>query len=138
MNIRTPKKVKFGCQRCARCCGDTPHRGRIIYLLGDEVSKITEFTGLHSPEFASPVSGAGSYSHKIKKRNGVCIFLKDGACRVYDVRPSTCLFYPFMTRKSNNTLIFEVADDCPGIGLGGPMQEKEFLKMADFIKSVFD
>lgn len=138
MNIRAPSKVKFECQRCARCCGDTPHRGRIIYLLSDEVQRISKSTGLHPIEFSSQISGLGKFDYKMKKRNGVCIFLKNKACRVYGTRPRTCLLYPFMARKSNNSLIFEISDDCPGIGLGDKLTSYDFKKLANFAKSVFD
>jgi Fe-S-cluster containining protein len=138
MNVRAPSKVKFECQRCARCCGDTPHRGRIIYLLENEVNRITKNTGLHTLEFASPISGMGNYSHKIKKRNGVCIFLKNKACRIYNAKPAACELYPFSVSKNNSMLVFDISEDCPGIGLGECILDKEFTKLSVVAKSIFD
>ncbi len=136
MNIRAPKNVRFECQRCARCCGDTPHRGRIIYLLESEVKKISKKTGLKPLEFASPISGLGNFKYKMKKRNGVCIFLKNKACQIYDIRPTVCRLYPFLVSKNDGGLVFEVSEDCPGIGLGAPLTQEHFKHMAELAKSI--
>jgi hypothetical protein len=138
MEIRAPRKVRFECQRCARCCGDTPHRGRIIYLLEEEVRRISKLTKLHPMEFASPISGIGNYKHRMKKRNGICVFLSNKACKIYKVRPSVCQLYPFTMRISNNTLVFEVSEDCPGIGLGNQVLDKDFRKMSEFARVKFE
>jgi hypothetical protein len=136
MNIRTPKNVRFECQRCARCCGDTPHRGRIIYLLESEVKQISKKTGLRPLEFASPISGLGNFKYKMKKRNGICIFLKNKACQIYSIRPTVCRLYPFLAYKNDGSLVFEISEDCPGIGLGAPLDEEHFTRLAEFAKSI--
>jgi Fe-S-cluster containining protein len=106
-------------------------------LLEEEVRRISKLTKLHPMEFASPISGFGNYKHKMKKRNGICVFLANRACRIYEVRPAVCQLYPFTARKSNGTLIFEVSEDCPGIGLGNQILEEDFKKMSEFAKSRF-
>lgn len=138
MNVRAPRSVQFECQRCARCCGDTSHRGRIIYMLNDEVEKISELTGLRPMEFSSPISGLKNYKFKMKKRNGICVFLKDHACRIYDGRPLLCNIYPFLVRKSNGSFLFDISEDCPGIGLGYSIQDNYFKKMAESARGIFD
>ncbi|MDI6883971.1 MAG: YkgJ family cysteine cluster protein [Hadesarchaea archaeon] len=129
MNFRAPKNIRFECQRCARCCGDTSHRGRNILLMESEVERISKHTGLRPLSFASPASNSGHYRYRMKKRNGKCVFLEGKACRIYDIRPLICRFYPFSIRKTNNTYMFEIAKDCPGIGLGGQLGQGEFEKM---------
>lgn len=136
MNIRAPRNVRFECQRCARCCGDTPHRGRIIYLLEDEVRKISKRTGLRPLEFSSPISGLGNFKYKMKKRNGVCVFLKNKACEIYDIRPIVCRLYPFLVSRNDGSLVFDISEDCPGIGLGSRITEDHFRRMADFAKAI--
>ena len=65
----------------------------------------------------------------MKKRSGKCTFLGGKACRIYDIRPLVCRFYPFSIRQKNNTYLFDIAKDCPGIGLGEPLAQVEFEKM---------
>ncbi|MEM3401768.1 MAG: YkgJ family cysteine cluster protein [Candidatus Hadarchaeales archaeon] len=138
LDVRAPKNVKFECQRCARCCGDSSHRGRIIYLLEEEVERISQYTGLSPLEFAMPISGLKNFKYKMKKRSGVCVFLKDKACRIYDIRPISCSIYPFEVRRSNGAFVFEPSKECPGVGLGCPVAESEFRKMAENAKKIFD
>lgn len=137
MNIEAPKNVQFECQRCARCCGDAPHRSRVIFLLEKEVKAISKATGMGPLEFATPISGAGKFKYKMKKRGGVCIFLKDGACTIYNIRPTMCRLYPFLVQKTSEGIIFEISDECPGIGLGRKLQEADFRKMAEVAKEIF-
>ncbi|MEW6222643.1 MAG: YkgJ family cysteine cluster protein [Candidatus Hadarchaeota archaeon] len=139
MNVRAPRKVSFACQRCARCCGDTPHRGRSVYMLDEEVKTITQTTGMGTPEFAQQISGMNSYKYKMKKRNGKCVFLKDGACRIYSVRPLVCQFFPFAVKKYNGDFVFEISDDCPGIGLGTHVGPEHFNRMVEIaVKKIRD
>jgi len=79
--------------------------------------------------FASPISDGGYYQYKMKKRNGKCIFLDGKACRIYNHRPLICRFYPFSVEKKSNKYVFEIAEDCPGIGLGGVIPCEMFEAM---------
>ncbi len=72
----------------------------------------------------------------MKKRSGKCVFLEGKACRIYDARPLICHFYPFSMRRSNGTYVFEIANECPGIGLGGTVEQEEFEKMLSRAHSV--
>ncbi|HID60747.1 MAG TPA: YkgJ family cysteine cluster protein [Hadesarchaea archaeon] len=128
MNFRAPKNVRYECQRCARCCGDTSHRGRNILLLPSEVEQISSHTGLRPLSFASPASN-GVYRYRMKKRSGKCVFLEGKACRIYDIRPVICRFYPFSVKRYNGTYMFEVSRDCPGIGLGNLVPPEHFERM---------
>ena len=129
MNIVVPNKVQFDCQRCARCCGDTSHRGRNLLLTNSDVKQICKVTEMNPLSFASPISDGGYYQYKMKKRNGKCIFLDGKACRIYNHRPLICRFYPFSVEKKSNKYVFEIAEDCPGIGLGGVIPCEMFEAM---------
>lgn len=129
MNIRYPKKVRFECQRCAQCCGDSSHRGRNVLLLESEVIKISNKTGLRPLSFASRSLSFQPYRYRMKKRNGKCVFLDGKACRIYNVRPLICSFYPFSLKTSDNDCKFEVSEECPGIGLGKALVSDEFERM---------
>ena len=129
MHLLIPKNMRFECQRCARCCGDTSHRGRNLLLTKTEVEDISTREGLNPLSFASPVSNNGHYQYKMKKRGGKCIFLDGKACRVYDMRPIVCRFYPFSMCKKERSYVFDVAEDCPGIGLGEVLPCEKFEGM---------
>lgn len=131
MNFRVPKNVHFECQRCARCCGDTSHRGRNILLLDTEVERISKITGLRPSSFASPAFSNGQYHYKMKKRSGRCVFLDRKSCRIYDIRPLICQFYPFSMKKRNGSYVFDVATDCAGIGLGEPITKDDYERMIE-------
>ncbi|MFQ6129875.1 MAG: YkgJ family cysteine cluster protein [Candidatus Hadarchaeaceae archaeon] len=131
MNPRYPKNVHFECQRCAQCCGDSSHRGRNVLLLESEVRQISNETGLRPLSFASYSLSIQPYRYRMKKRNGKCVFLDGKACRIYNIRPLICRFYPFSLKTSDNGYRFEVSDECPGIGLGKALVQEEFKRMLE-------
>lgn len=67
----------------------------------------------------------------MKKRNGKCVFLDGKACRIYNVRPLICSFYPFSIKRGDNGYKFEVSEECPGIGLGKALVPGEFERMLE-------
>jgi len=73
----------------------------------------------------------------MKKRGGKCVFLDGKACRIYEVRPIICRLYPFSVKKHNGIFVFEVCDDCPGIGLGKPVSDEQFEQMAKKVLEAF-
>jgi len=131
MNLRYPKNVRFECQRCAKCCGDSSHRGRNILLLESEIRQISDTMGLRPLSFASPSLSTQPYRYRMKKRGGKCVFLDGKACRIYNIRPLICRFYPFSLKKGNNGYRFEVSEECPGIGLGKTLVPEEFERMLE-------
>ena len=138
MNFRVLKNIHFECQRCARCCGDTSHRGRNILLLEMEVERISKNTGMRPQSFSSPASNNGQYHYKMKKRGGRCVFLDGKSCRIYNIRPLICQFYPFSMKKINGTYVFDVAADCAGIGLGEPVPKEHYERMVKKATSVLE
>ncbi len=136
MEMVVPKNLRFECQRCARCCGDTSHRGRNLLLTKKEVEKIAKRTRRSPMSFASPISNNGHYGYKMKKRSGKCAFLVGKACGIYDIRPIVCRFFPLSMDRKNKRYVFEVSDDCPGIGLGEAFPAKKFENMALEAKSI--
>ncbi len=129
MNLRYPKNVHFECQRCAKCCGDGSHRGRNILLLESDVRQISKTTGLRPLSFASRSLSVQPYRYRMKKRSGKCVFLDGKACRIYNLRPLICRFYPFSLKRGNNGYRLEVSEECPGIGLGDVLKESDFERM---------
>ena len=48
---------------------------------------------------------------ELVNRDGACIFLEDGACRVYQIRPEGCRFYPFVVDLGSGAVLRD--DECP-------------------------
>ncbi len=118
MDLVLPRNTRFECQRCARCCGDTSHRGRNLLLTREEVERISSRTRTSPLSFSSSISKNGQYRYKMKKRGGKCVFLDGKSCRIYNTRPIVCKFYPFSMCKNKGDIVFDVSEDCPGVGLG--------------------
>jgi Fe-S-cluster containining protein len=94
------------------------------------MDRISKNTGMRPQSFSAPASSNGQYHYRMKKRSGRCIFLDGKSCRIYDVRPIICQFYPFSMKKNNGTYVFDVAADCAGIGVGEPVTKEYYERMA--------
>jgi Fe-S-cluster containining protein len=114
-----PEKVRFKCEKCAICCGDTKNRVRRILLLRIEAKSISQKTHESVNNFAEKLDGIEPYIYMMKKtKNGKCIFLKDDLCTIYRTRPLICRFYPFELKDENCKHVFAYTDECPAIGKG--------------------
>lgn len=129
MEFDHPEKVRFKCEKCALCCGDTKDRVRRILLLRIEAKSISQKTHKSVNDFAEKLDGKEPYIYMMKKaENGKCIFLKDDLCTIYQTRPLICRFYPFELREDENCKHFFVyTDECPAIGKG-PYLEKDYFE----------
>jgi hypothetical protein len=128
--LRYPENIRFECQRCAKCCGDTPERERNILLLEPEVKQISAVMKLEAAEFSNPSSGTEPYRYVMKKKEGKCIFLEGIDCQIYSHRPLICRFYPFSLKGLGaESYEFKVSDECPGVGLGKVIKEEDFRAM---------
>ena len=100
-------------------------------MLESEVRHISNKTGLRPLSFASRSLSIPPYRYRMKKRNGKCVFLEGKACRIYNMRPLICSFYPFSLKTGDNGCRFEVSEECPGIGLGKALVPEEFERMLE-------
>ena len=130
MKLRYPKNIRFECQRCAKCCGDTPERERKVLMLEREVEQISDITKLEPEEFSTPASRSEPYRYKMRKQDGKCIFLKGADCQIYNHRPLLCRFFPFcLEQLGAESFEFNSSEECPGIGLGKVIEEEIFMVM---------
>lgn len=129
MSFEYPKHVRFECERCALCCGDSEDRSRWILLLKGEADRISEMSSLGVDEFAERIEGSEPYIYRMRKTTDrKCVFLKDNSCSIYWIRPLICRFYPFQLKNlGDDRYIFEYTDECPGIGKG-PTLKKAFFR----------
>jgi len=109
--------LHFSCLRCGRCCGGEPG---YVWLDTNEIFAIANFLEMDVADtlrsFARRVAGRISLR---ELENGDCVFLADGRCRIYSVRPLQCRTYPFWPSvlQSPRSWCLE-GQRCPGIGQG--------------------
>lgn len=124
-----PKHIRFQCEKCALCCGDTERRVRRILTLKIEAERISKETAKDIDDFAEKVEGFEPYVCEVKKtEDGRCVFLRDKSCSIYEKRPLVCRFYPFQLQNiRNNRYVFTYTDECPCIGKG-PRPKRSFFE----------
>lgn len=109
--------LHFSCLGCGRCCGGEPG---YVWLDTNEIFAIANFLEMDVADtlrsFARRVAGRISLR---ELENGDCVFLADGRCRIYSVRPLQCRTYPFWPSvlQSPRSWCLE-GQRCPGIGQG--------------------
>lgn len=128
-------RVRFSCAQCGECC-----RLYWVPVTHRDIERISHRTGLRPADFTAPIPKSvvgewglpsfllddGEHYLILRKRlDGFCVFIspEEGKfrCAIYDARPLTCRFYPFVY-ISGEPIRFELAEDapalCPGIGRG--------------------
>ena len=128
MRFEYPKRIHFGCERCALCCGDSKHGVRRILLLNIDVDRMLKSQSMALEEFAVKIEGFEPYMFQMKKTvDGSCVFLRNSSCSIYEARPLICRFYPFqLQNRGNDRYVFRYTDECPGIGKGRSLKKGFF------------
>jgi len=130
LEFKYPHGIRFECQRCATCCGDTEKRARRILLTNLDVKGIIEATGFQPQAFTYPQKGEPPFILELVKIDGKCIFLEGNACRVYRHRPLICRCFPFWIEQDpSKRFRFEASLDCPGVGKGKRLDRTFFSKL---------
>lgn len=111
--------VSFRCTapECNDCC--TGNRGPgYVWVSGEEMEAIANHLGLPFETFTRKYIRQVDWSFSlIEKPNNDCVFLIEGGCGIYPVRPTQCRTYPFWDEimRAPETWTKE-ANQCPGIG----------------------
>lgn len=132
MDFTCPNNIKFECNGCGLCCGDTEFKTRCILLLEAEAKKIANHTSKRISEFAAETKTIFPYVYEMKKtKDCKCVFLKDNKCSIYELRPLICMFYPFELKfdKKNGLHHFDFTLECPGLNEGKVLLESDFQKL---------
>ena len=140
VTFKYPTTLRFHCSKCGICCGDTKEKTRHIILLKAEAEQISKATSQPISKFAVKIKGKTPYSYEMKKlENGKCIFLENGRCTVYSLRPLICRFYPFELKVlNNNKFMFLYTEECPGINTGQLLTKDYFRKMFRLARAKFN
>ena len=119
--------MKNKCEQCGKCCYDTEmilSSQDIDFIIknSSKVLKKEDFTFQNNDGF-----------YQLKNQMGHCIFLDitSDKCKIYEFRPSGCIFYPLIYDFDNNRCIFD--KECPRIYLFY-QSRKEFKLMCKKLK----
>jgi valine--pyruvate aminotransferase len=120
--------LRFGCTQCGQCC--TGAHG-IIRVDADEIRALSDSLGMGAQDFKARYLYRIPNGFSIREReNGDCMFLRDGRCSVYGLRPRQCRTYPFWFENVRSEPAWErAAADCPGIGQGRLYTREEVLEI---------
>lgn len=154
-NVKPKEYVVFKCQFCTKCCCNM--RGMIMlesldafriakYLQcqGEDIGGIDDVFRLYAePQMLEGVYPIFSLRDVGEERQ--CVFLKDGRCSIYDVRPRTCRLYPLSVGPGDRGKDFEyyLCQDNPHHLSGGKILVKDWLNQVfrqedkEFVKREF-
>ncbi|MBU4340816.1 MAG: YkgJ family cysteine cluster protein, partial [Euryarchaeota archaeon] len=125
--------IGYKCQRCARCCRED-YGDNTVSVFPFEIGRISEKTGLKREDIAFPAPSedrdAAGNIHTFEwvlRKNGDCMFIDNGLCKIYEYRPYICSTYPFYLIEGRL-----MVSECEG--LGGNISKEEAAKMAELLK----
>ena len=124
--------LAFECQGCGRCCAG-PEEG-YVWATQAELDAIAESLKMTSKEFADKfVRKVGKrFSLVEEKKTKNCIFLKNGKCSVYEVRPTQCRTWPFWHSNIDKPDDWAWAGTrCGGVNRGKKHNARDIEKLAN-------
>jgi len=109
--------LRFSCLRCGDCCRGEPG---FVWIRRDEINAAAEFLKIPAAEFnARYIRKAYGRLSLVELDNGDCIFWSDEGCKIYPVRPTQCLTFPFWPEYLRSSYAWgRVQRRCPAIGAG--------------------
>lgn len=123
--------LRFECTQCGHCCSASPGK---VFLSDEEADRIAAFLRLDPDVFRKEHLVTAPYSEASlrEKPDHDCIFLVDGKCSIYEVRPEQCRTYPFWLGilRSKESWDRE-ARECPGMEHGRLFTKEEIIARCD-------
>jgi Fe-S-cluster containining protein len=96
----------FECTQCGTCCQGEGG----IYLVPEEIERISEFLSLSNLEFLEKFclrKNGKIYIHT--RKDGYCHFSKEGKCTIHAVKPTPCQKWPFLKPMLTDQANWETA-----------------------------
>jgi Fe-S-cluster containining protein len=124
-----PKNLKFECNKCALCCGNTKDKTRHILILENEAEEIRKQTNSNINDFCFEIKDQQPYRFEMEKQqDGKCFFLKQNTCNIYNFRPLICRFYPFELKfdEKQQKYVFTATTECPAVNHGKRLTQMYF------------
>jgi uncharacterized protein len=113
--------LRFGCQRCSRCCRHDPG---YVFLTLDDLQRLAEGLDLPQAEVLARCCrtvrvGAFRRVSLRETPSYDCILWGQDGCRVYRHRPLQCRSFPFWAANLESPEDWEqLKQHCPGVGSG--------------------
>jgi Fe-S-cluster containining protein len=85
--------IHYQCQRCTACCRWAGY----VRVTEDEIPHIAAHLGIGLEDFIQRFTRLMPKRDGLallEKPNGECVYLKEGACLLQDVKPSQCIGFP--------------------------------------------
>jgi Fe-S-cluster containining protein len=127
------KAAGFKCKKCAQCC-KAEYGDNTVSVFPREIRRICEKTGLYKEGIVTPTPSEDTDSEGnihtfewVLRREGDCVFLKNGLCQAYECRPRICKTYPFYLQDGHL-----MVSECSG--LGEEISNEESKKIAALLK----
>lgn len=123
--------IAFECTGCGTCCcthGDYSY----VYLAEADLDAIAAYLGIARFELLERYCASEDGWVFLRSTDCDCLFLEDGRCRIYPVRPKQCATWPFWFENisSETTWSGPVSACCPGIGRGRRYTAQEIEAIA--------
>lgn len=122
--------VRFKCQGSGKCCVSRGEYG-YVYMTKEDRIRMAKALGMTTSAFTRQYCQKqdGIY-HLIDGPDGMCSFLDDHKCSIYEGRPTQCRTWPFWPEVMNAKVWQEeVATFCPGVGKGRIWQKDEIASL---------
>ena len=120
--------LRFECTRCGRCCTGAPG---YVWVNEAEIAMLAHKLGMSLDDFGRRhLRAVGSrYALLEHSATGDCVFYRDGACTVYDVRPHQCRAFPFWPEHLRSRKSWAAAaSECEGIRDDAPLVDADRIE----------
>jgi len=124
-----PNGIRFACQKdCSACCQLS---GGYVYLTDSEARAVAAYLDTSYDEFlhyfTREIDGVLALQDG---EDDACVFLENGSCLIYEVRPLQCRMFPFWPENLKDAQSWQgVMEICPGIGKGRRYSVEEIEDM---------
>jgi len=110
--------LAFECLECGNCCAG-PQEG-YVWVDVEEIVSISKFLEMNERDFIKLYTRKARGKKCLREtKSHDCVFLEDGRCAVYPVRPSQCRTWPFWSSNLHSPDDWcEAGKRCPGINRG--------------------
>ena len=123
--------IRFSCRKCGKCCVNT-REDMCMFLFLPDIENIALHLGLAKfdlvKKYCNIVKDRFVFNDgpveimrvELKKdREGACVFLEGGLCRIYPARPALCRLGPFTAGYMRSSKYFSLFKSiCRGMGRG--------------------
>ncbi len=125
VNIKNLELIHFNsCKDCVECCKSK----YLAPLVLEDFEKVYNY-------FPILIAKLDVFKPVMLLSNGVCPYLKDDKCSIYENRPPACKIYPYSPWYDD--ILLDIS--CKGIGIKGellPLSKEEFYKSPFFDERV--